>query len=47
VRWFTDAVAAHHGFLDVIIANAGVMATPEGRTVDGFETHRHEACLLS
>ncbi|KAF3394118.1 Short-chain dehydrogenase [Penicillium rolfsii] len=24
--------------LDVFIANAGVMATPEGRTMDGFET---------
>jgi NAD(P)-dependent dehydrogenase (short-subunit alcohol dehydrogenase family) len=25
--------------LDSLIANAGVMAAPEGRTVDGFETH--------
>lgn len=24
--------------LDILIANAGVMSTPEGRTVDGFET---------
>ena len=24
--------------LDVLIANAGVMACPEGRTADGFET---------
>jgi NAD(P)-dependent dehydrogenase (short-subunit alcohol dehydrogenase family) len=38
VRAFTDAVRDDHDRLDVIIANAGVMATPEGRTVDGFET---------
>lgn len=38
VRAFTDGVAADHDRLDVIIANAGVMATPEGRTADGFET---------
>ncbi|MET7770973.1 SDR family NAD(P)-dependent oxidoreductase [Nocardia sp. NPDC005366] len=25
--------------LDVLIANAGVMGVPEGRTADGFETH--------
>jgi NAD(P)-dependent dehydrogenase (short-subunit alcohol dehydrogenase family) len=37
VRAFTDAVSADHDRLDVIIANAGVMATPEGRTADGFE----------
>jgi NAD(P)-dependent dehydrogenase (short-subunit alcohol dehydrogenase family) len=30
-------VAADKGF-DVVIANAGVMATPFGKTVDGFET---------
>ena len=24
---------------DLVIANAGVMAAPEGRTADGFETH--------
>ena len=28
--------------LDVLIANAGVMATPFGHTADGFETHRHQ-----
>ncbi len=38
IRTFTDAVRADHDRLDVIIANAGVMATPEGRTADGFET---------
>ena len=38
VRDFTDGVVADHDRLDVIIANAGVMATPEGRTADGFET---------
>ena len=37
VRAFTDRVGNEHERLDVIIANAGVMATPEGRTVDGFE----------
>ena len=37
VRAFTDQVRAEHDRLDVIIANAGVMATPEGRTADGFE----------
>jgi NAD(P)-dependent dehydrogenase (short-subunit alcohol dehydrogenase family) len=38
IRVFTEGVAADHDCLDVIIANAGVMATPEGRTADGFET---------
>jgi NAD(P)-dependent dehydrogenase (short-subunit alcohol dehydrogenase family) len=38
VRAFTDSVLQDHHRLDVIIANAGVMATPEGRTADGFET---------
>jgi NAD(P)-dependent dehydrogenase (short-subunit alcohol dehydrogenase family) len=37
VRAFTDDVGAAHDRLDVIVANAGVMATPEGRTADGFE----------
>ncbi len=37
VRTFTDGVVADHDRLDVIIANAGVMATPECRTTDGFE----------
>jgi NAD(P)-dependent dehydrogenase (short-subunit alcohol dehydrogenase family) len=38
IRAFTDGVSADHDRLDAIIANAGVMATPEGRTADGFET---------
>jgi NAD(P)-dependent dehydrogenase (short-subunit alcohol dehydrogenase family) len=38
IRAFADGVVADHDRLDVIIANAGVMATPEGRTADGFET---------
>jgi NAD(P)-dependent dehydrogenase (short-subunit alcohol dehydrogenase family) len=38
IRAFTDGVVSDHDRLDVIIANAGVMATPEGRTTDGFET---------
>jgi NAD(P)-dependent dehydrogenase (short-subunit alcohol dehydrogenase family) len=27
------------GDLDILINNAGIMAVPEGKTVDGFETH--------
>jgi len=38
VRAFTDGVAADHDELHILIANAGVMACPEGRTADGFET---------
>ncbi len=38
VRAFTDAVAERADRLDVLIANAGVMAPPEGTTADGFET---------
>lgn len=37
VRSFTDRFAATHDRLDVLLANAGVMATPFGRTEDGFE----------
>jgi NAD(P)-dependent dehydrogenase (short-subunit alcohol dehydrogenase family) len=37
VRAFTDSLAVDHDRLDAIVANAGVMATPEGRTTDGFE----------
>jgi NAD(P)-dependent dehydrogenase (short-subunit alcohol dehydrogenase family) len=33
-----DALVADGRPFDVIIANAGVMATPQGRTADGFET---------
>src|SRR5271169_683190 len=38
VRACADALLAKGQFFDVIIANAGVMATPFGHTVDGFET---------
>lgn len=32
-----ERVRAEHGALDLVVANAGVMATPYVRTVDGFE----------
>src|ERR1700723_3022111 len=38
VRACADALLAAGKPFDVIIANAGVMATPYGRTADGFET---------
>jgi NAD(P)-dependent dehydrogenase (short-subunit alcohol dehydrogenase family) len=38
VRACADALLAKGEPFDVIIANAGVMATPLGRTADGFET---------
>jgi len=38
VRAAAGAIVAKGKKLDAIIANAGVMATPEGRTADGFET---------
>jgi NAD(P)-dependent dehydrogenase (short-subunit alcohol dehydrogenase family) len=38
VRAFTDAVAADHDHLDLLVANAGVMACPQDTTADGFET---------
>ncbi|RWR04938.1 SDR family NAD(P)-dependent oxidoreductase [Paenirhodobacter populi] len=38
VRAAADALLADGRPFDVIIANAGVMATPQGRTTDGFET---------
>ena len=38
VRACTDALVAKGEHFDVIIANAGVMATPFGDTMDGFET---------
>jgi NAD(P)-dependent dehydrogenase (short-subunit alcohol dehydrogenase family) len=37
VRKCSDAIVNEHDRVDVIIANAGVMATPERRTADGFE----------
>jgi NAD(P)-dependent dehydrogenase (short-subunit alcohol dehydrogenase family) len=39
VRTFTDTLASTHDRLDVLIANAGIMAAPEGRTEDGFGLH--------
>jgi NAD(P)-dependent dehydrogenase (short-subunit alcohol dehydrogenase family) len=38
VRTFADAYLADHDVVDVLVNNAGVMACPFGRTVDGFET---------
>lgn len=38
VRASTDALLASGRTFDVIIANAGVMACPQGKTSDGFET---------
>ncbi|MGA2429033.1 MAG: SDR family NAD(P)-dependent oxidoreductase [Candidatus Acidiferrum sp.] len=38
VRACTDKLLAKKEPFDVVIANAGVMATPFGKTVDGFET---------
>jgi NAD(P)-dependent dehydrogenase (short-subunit alcohol dehydrogenase family) len=38
VHAFADDYLATHDAVDVLINNAGVMACPFGRTVDGFET---------
>ncbi len=38
VRAFAAEVLEAHAAIDLLFANAGVMATPEGTTVDGFET---------
>jgi len=38
VRQCGDELLAKGQFFDVVIANAGVMATPFGHTADGFET---------
>jgi NAD(P)-dependent dehydrogenase (short-subunit alcohol dehydrogenase family) len=38
VRATADKLVADSRLFDVIIANAGVMATPFGKTADGFET---------
>ena len=38
VRACAEGVLAEHDGLDVIIANAGIMACPQGTTADGFET---------
>ena len=39
VRAFTDRFLASYDRLDLLIANAGVMAMPYGHTDDGFEQH--------
>jgi NAD(P)-dependent dehydrogenase (short-subunit alcohol dehydrogenase family) len=38
VRQCADDFLASSTTLNILIANAGIMATPEGRTIDGFET---------
>lgn len=38
VRAFAAAVREEHDHVDILLNNAGIMATPAGRTVDGFET---------
>lgn len=38
VRAFADQLLSDGSLFDAIIANAGVMATPFGQTIDGFET---------
>jgi NAD(P)-dependent dehydrogenase (short-subunit alcohol dehydrogenase family) len=38
VRHFAEAFLAKYNRLDGLVNNAGVMHTPEGRTIDGFET---------
>src|SRR6202051_3383865 len=38
VRACADRLLAKGGAFDVVIANAGVMATPFGHTADGFDT---------
>ena len=38
VRAFADGVLADVERLDLLVANAGVMASPQGTTADGFET---------
>ncbi|MFD3758734.1 oxidoreductase [Streptomyces sp. NPDC058622] len=38
VRQFAKWYGQRHGTLDLLVNNAGVMALPYGRTVDGFET---------
>ncbi len=37
VRDFAASFRTRHGALDLLVLNAGVMATPESRTADGFE----------
>ncbi|MEJ2304778.1 MAG: SDR family NAD(P)-dependent oxidoreductase [Anaerolineales bacterium] len=37
VRSFADQFTSHYESLDILINNAGIMRTPFGKTVDGFE----------
>ena len=37
VREFATAVSGQHGSIDLLVNNAGVMATPRRETADGFE----------
>jgi len=37
VRAAAGQITAAHASIDLLVNNAGVMATPEARTVDGFE----------
>jgi NAD(P)-dependent dehydrogenase (short-subunit alcohol dehydrogenase family) len=37
VRAFTDRITAHYDHLDLLFANAGLMACPPAKTADGFE----------
>jgi len=39
VRRFAETFLAKYDRLDGLVNNAGVMYAPEGRTIDGFETH--------
>ena len=45
VRAATDRLLDRYDRLNLLIANAGVMACPQGRTVDGFETQFGTNCL--
>jgi NAD(P)-dependent dehydrogenase (short-subunit alcohol dehydrogenase family) len=37
VRAFTDRITGAYDHLDLLIANAGLMACPQGKTADGFD----------
>lgn len=38
VHGFVEEVTADHDHIDILLNNAGIMATPAGETADGFET---------
>ena len=38
VRAAADTILSHHRSIDLLINNAGLMALPQRRTIDGFET---------